>query len=161
MIGHNVAPGVELVDYLREKGYEDKVDVGAICCTAHDLTRYYSGAKIIGSYSRQLHYIRSGLADVVMVDEQCVNLRTYEESKAVGAPYITTNEKIMGGFPNRTNDPMMEIVDDLVRFINRCKKYYRDKDFPAWVNKLEKGDAFEGELPLTEARGIVIPDGIM
>jgi len=114
MIGHNVAPGVELVDYIREKGYENKVDVGAICCTAHDLTRYYDGAKIIGSYSRQFHYIRSGLADVVMVDEQCVNLRTYEESKAVGAPYITTNEKIMGGFPNRTNDPMMEIVDDLV-----------------------------------------------
>ena len=114
MIGHNVAPGVELIDYIREKGYEDKIDVGAICCTAHDLTRYYSGAKIIGSYSRQLHYIRSGLADVVMVDEQCVNLRTYEESKAVGAPYITTNEKIMGGFPDRTNDPMMEIVDDLV-----------------------------------------------
>ncbi|MFW9865351.1 MAG: CO dehydrogenase/acetyl-CoA synthase complex subunit alpha [Candidatus Thorarchaeota archaeon] len=114
MIGHNVAPGVELVDYIREKGYEDKVDVGAICCTAHDLTRYYDGAKIIGSYSRQLHYIRSGLADVVMVDEQCVNLRTYEEAKSVGAPYITTNEKIMGGFPDRTDDPTMEIVDDLV-----------------------------------------------
>jgi acetyl-CoA decarbonylase/synthase complex subunit alpha len=114
MIGHNVAPGVELVDYIREKGYEDRVEVGAICCTSHDLTRYYDGAKIIGSYSRQLHYIRSGLADVVMVDEQCVNLRTYEESKAVGAPYITTNEKIMGGFPDRTDDPMMEIVDDLV-----------------------------------------------
>ena len=114
MIGHNVAPGVELVDYIREKGYEDKVDVGAICCTSHDLTRYYSAAKIIGSYSRQLHYIRSGLADVVMVDEQCVNLRTYEEAKAVGAPYITTNEKIMGGFPDRTDDPMMEIVNDLV-----------------------------------------------
>ena len=114
MIGHNVAPGVELVDYIREKGYEDKIDVGAICCTAHDLTRYFDGAKIIGSYSRQLHYIRSGLADVVMVDEQCVHLRTFEEAKNVGAPYITTNEKVMGGFANRTNDPTMEIVDDLV-----------------------------------------------
>ena len=114
MIGHNVAPGVELVDYVREKGFEDKIDVGAICCTAHDLTRYYSGAKIIGSYSRQLHYIRSGLADVVMVDEQCVILQTFEEAKAVGAPYITTNEKIMGGLPDRTHDPVDEIVDDLV-----------------------------------------------
>ncbi|MFX1324974.1 MAG: CO dehydrogenase/acetyl-CoA synthase complex subunit alpha [Promethearchaeota archaeon] len=114
MIGHNVAPGVELVDYVREKGLEDKVDIGAICCTAHDLTRYYDGAKIIGSYSRQLHYIRSGLADVVMVDEQCVVLQTYEEAKAVGAPYITTNEKIMGGLTDRTNDPIDEIVEDLV-----------------------------------------------
>ena len=114
MIGHNVAPGVELVDYVREKGIEDQVEIGAICCTAHDLTRYYDGAKIIGSYSRQLHYIRSGLADVVMVDEQCVVLQTYEEAKAVGAPYITTNEKVMGGFPDRTADPVNEIVDDLV-----------------------------------------------
>ena len=114
MIGHNVAPGVELVDYVREKGLDDKVDIGAICCTAHDLTRYFDGAKIIGSYSRQLHSIRSGLADVVMVDEQCVVLQTYEEAKKVGAPYITTNEKIMGGFPDRTEDPVNEIVDDLV-----------------------------------------------
>ncbi|UCC19747.1 MAG: CO dehydrogenase/acetyl-CoA synthase complex subunit epsilon [Promethearchaeota archaeon] len=114
MIGHNVAPGVELVDYIREKGLEDKVDVGAICCTAHDLTRYFDGAKIIGSYSRQLHYIRSGLADVVMVDEQCVVLQTLEEAKKVGAPYITTNEKIMGGLPDRTSDPVNEIVEDLV-----------------------------------------------
>ncbi|MFX1525509.1 MAG: CO dehydrogenase/acetyl-CoA synthase complex subunit alpha, partial [Promethearchaeota archaeon] len=114
MIGHNVAPGVELVDYIREKGFEDKVDVGAICCTAHDLTRYYDGAKIIGSYSRQLHFIRSGIPDVVMVDEQCVVLQTYEEAKKIGAPYITTNEKIMGGLRDRTADPVNEIVDDLV-----------------------------------------------
>jgi acetyl-CoA decarbonylase/synthase complex subunit alpha len=114
MIGHNVAPGVELVDYIREKGVEDKVDVGAICCTAHDLTRYYDGAKIVGSISRQLTYIRSGLPDVVMVDEQCVNLKTLEEAQKIGAPFIATNEKIMAGLPDRTNDPVDDIVDDLV-----------------------------------------------
>jgi len=114
MVGHNVAPGIELVDYVRERGIEDKVDVGAICCTAHDLTRYYDGAKIVGSISRQLHYIRSGLADVVMVDEQCVNLRNFEQAQLVGAPFIATNEKNMGGLPDRTNDPIDEIVNDLV-----------------------------------------------
>jgi acetyl-CoA decarbonylase/synthase complex subunit alpha len=116
MIGHNVAPGVELVDYIREKGYSDKVDVGAICCTSHDLTRYYDGAKIVGSIARQLTFIRSGMADVVMVDEQCVNLRSLDESQKVGAPYITTNEKVMGGLANRTDDPINEIVDDLVSY---------------------------------------------
>ena len=114
MIGHNVAPGVELVDYMREKGYDNKLDVGAICCTALDLTRYYSGAKIVGSLSRQMFFIRSGLADVVMVDEQCVNLRSYEQAKLVNAPFIATNEKIMGGLPDRTNDPTEDIIDDLV-----------------------------------------------
>jgi acetyl-CoA decarbonylase/synthase complex subunit alpha len=114
LIGHNVAPGIELVDYLREKGLEDKVDVGAICCTAIDLTRYYSGAKIVGSLSRQMFYIRSGLADVVVVDEQCVHLRAFEQAKLVGAPFIATNEKIMAGLPDRTDDPAEEIIDDLV-----------------------------------------------
>ncbi|MHA1291910.1 MAG: CO dehydrogenase/acetyl-CoA synthase complex subunit alpha [Promethearchaeota archaeon] len=114
MIGHNVAPGVELVDYMRERGLENKVDVGAICCTAIDLTRYYSGAKIVGSLSRQMFFIRSGLADVVMVDEQCVNLRSFEQAKLVNAPFIATNEKIMGGLPDRTNDPAEEIIEDLV-----------------------------------------------
>jgi len=114
MIGHNVAPGVELVDYMRENALDEKVDVGAICCTALDLTRYYSGAKIVGSMSRQMFYIRSGLADVVMVDEQCVNLRVYEQAKLVNAPFIATNEKIMGGLPDRTKDPAEEIIEDLV-----------------------------------------------
>ncbi|MFX1521929.1 MAG: CO dehydrogenase/acetyl-CoA synthase complex subunit alpha [Promethearchaeota archaeon] len=114
MIGHNVAPGVELVDYLRENNLEDKVDVGAICCTALDLTRYYSSAKIVGSLSRQMFYIRSGLADVVMVDEQCVNLRSFQQAKLVNSPFIATNEKIMGGLPDKTNDPAEEIIDDLV-----------------------------------------------
>ena len=114
MIGHNVAPGVELVDYIREKGYDNKLDVGAICCTAHDLTRYYSGAKIVGSISRQLHFIRSGLADVVMVDEQCVNLRSFEQAQLVNAPFIATNDKNMCGLPDRTKDSIEDIVDDLV-----------------------------------------------
>jgi acetyl-CoA decarbonylase/synthase complex subunit alpha len=114
MVGHNVAPGVELVDYIREKGVDNQVETVAICCTAHDLTRYYDGAKIIGSISRQLFYIRSGIPDVVMIDEQCVNLRDYEEAQRIGAPFIATNEKIMCGLPNRTDDPENEIIDDLV-----------------------------------------------
>ncbi|TFF99405.1 MAG: CO dehydrogenase/acetyl-CoA synthase complex subunit epsilon [Promethearchaeota archaeon] len=114
MIGHNVAPGIELVDYMREEGVEDKVDVGAICCTAIDLTRYYEGAKVVGSLSRQMFYIRSGLPDVVMVDEQCVHLRAYDEAKKINAPFIATNDKRMCGLPDRSDDPTDEIIDDLV-----------------------------------------------
>ncbi|MHA1489143.1 MAG: CO dehydrogenase/acetyl-CoA synthase complex subunit alpha [Promethearchaeota archaeon] len=114
MVGHNVAPGIELVDYMREKGLEEKVDVGAICCTAIDLTRYYEGAKVVGSLSRQMFYIRTGLPDVVMVDEQCVNLRCYEQAQLINAPFIATNEKNMNGLPNRTADSVEEIIDDLV-----------------------------------------------
>jgi len=113
-VGMEISDAIQIAAYGMPVGDPEAPIVELGMGTIDTETRYYSGAKIIGSYSRQLHFIRSGLADVVMVDEQCVNLRTYEESKAVGAPYITTNEKIMGGFPDRTNDPMMEIVDDLV-----------------------------------------------
>ncbi len=114
MIGHNVAPGIEVVDYLREKGLEDKVDIGAICCTAHDLTRYYEGAKIVGTISKQLRYIRSGVPDVVMVDEQCINLQAMQEARKIGAAFIATNEKCMMGLDDRTKDPNDAIVKDLV-----------------------------------------------
>lgn len=114
MIGHNVASGVELADYLRETGKGDKVDVGAICCTAHDLTRYYEKAKIVGSMSRQLMFIRSGLPDVIMVDEQCVNTRAFDEAQKINAPYIATNDKRMDGLPDRSNDSEESIIEDLV-----------------------------------------------
>jgi acetyl-CoA decarbonylase/synthase complex subunit alpha len=114
MIGHNVAPGVELIDYLEDNGVRDKVDVGAICCTAHDLTRYDPKAKIVGAIGRQLKYVRSGLADVIMVDEQCVRADMLDEAGKTNTPVIATNEKIMYGLVNRTADPASEIVKDLV-----------------------------------------------
>jgi len=114
MIGHNVAPGIELVDYLREKGLEEKVEVGAICCTALDLTRYFEGAKVVGTISKQLRYIRSGVPDVVMVDEQCINLLSFPEARKIGAAFIATNEKCMMGLVDRTNTPIDDIVKDLV-----------------------------------------------
>ncbi|MCP4763560.1 MAG: CO dehydrogenase/acetyl-CoA synthase complex subunit epsilon, partial [archaeon] len=116
MIGHNVAPGVELVDYMKEKGYESKLEIGAICCTAHDMTRYYESAKVIGSISKQLNYIRTGVPDVIMVDEQCINLRVFEEAQKIKAPFLTTNQKCMFGLPERSNDSLEEIVNDLATY---------------------------------------------
>ncbi|MBD3351799.1 MAG: CO dehydrogenase/acetyl-CoA synthase complex subunit epsilon [Candidatus Lokiarchaeota archaeon] len=116
MIGHNVAPGIELVDYMRKKGIEDKVDVGAICCTAIDLTRYYDAAKVVGSISKQLNYIRTGVPDVVMVDEQCINLKCFEEAQKIKAPFIASNDKCMFGLEERSDDPIEEIVEDLASY---------------------------------------------
>lgn len=116
MIGHNVAPGVELVDYIKEKGYESKLEIGAICCTAHDLTRYYDAGKVIGSISKQLNYIRTGVPDVIMVDEQCINLKVFEEAQKIKAPFIATNDKCMFGLEERSNDPIEKIVDDLASY---------------------------------------------
>ena len=114
VIGHNVVPSTAIIDNMIEQGLEDKVEIGGICCTAHDNTRYYPKAKIIGSIGRQLRFIRSGLSDVIVVDEQCIRADVLEQAIKIKAPLIATNDKAMYGLPDRTNDPADEIIDDLV-----------------------------------------------
>jgi acetyl-CoA decarbonylase/synthase complex subunit alpha len=113
-IGHNVLPSVDIIDYLMENKLFGEVEVGGLCCTAHDNSRYDKRAKIMGPISWQLRYIRSGIPDVVVVDEQCLRTDIVDEAQKIGAPVIATSEKSMLGLPNRTYDPADQIVDDLV-----------------------------------------------
>jgi acetyl-CoA decarbonylase/synthase complex subunit alpha len=112
-IGHNVVPATGIVDYLKTNGLYGEVEVCGLCCTAHDITRYSPKAKIIGPISWQLRFIRSGLADVIVLDEQCVRTDCLLEAQKIKAPVIVTSEKNCMGLPNRTNDPVDTIVTDL------------------------------------------------
>jgi acetyl-CoA decarbonylase/synthase complex subunit alpha len=114
VIGHNVPPSTEIIDYLRKKSLTSEIEVTGICCTALDITRYSSKAKIIGPISWQLRYIRSGIPDVVVIDEQCVRADTLQESASIRAPLIATSEKNCLGLPDRTGDPVDEIVNDFL-----------------------------------------------
>jgi len=50
-IGHNVLPSVDIIDYMMDNDLFGEVEIGGICCTAHDMTRYDKRAKIIGTSS--------------------------------------------------------------------------------------------------------------
>ena len=113
-IGHNVVPSVGIIDYMTEHQLTDKLEVVGLCCTAHEITRYYDRGKIVGPLSWQLRFIRSGVADVVVLDEQCVRNDAFVEAQKVKAPVIAASEKNCMGLPNRTNDTVDSIVDDLV-----------------------------------------------
>lgn len=113
-IGHNVVPSVGIIDYLKDHGIEDNIEVVGLCCTAHDITRYYKSGKIVGPISWQLRFVRSGLADVVVLDEQCVRPDTFLDAERVRAPVIAASEKNCLGLKNRTNDSVEEIVSDLL-----------------------------------------------
>ncbi|MCK5628292.1 CO dehydrogenase/acetyl-CoA synthase complex subunit epsilon, partial [Candidatus Bathyarchaeota archaeon] len=113
-IGHNVVPSVGIIDYMTEEGLNDKLEVVGLCCTAHDITRYYDRGKIVGPISWQLRFIRSGMADLVVLDEQCVRNDAFLEAQKVKAPVIAASEKNCMGLPNRTKDPVDSIVKDLV-----------------------------------------------
>lgn len=113
-IGHNVIPSVGIIDYINESALNDKIEVVGLCCTAHDITRYYPNGKIVGPISWQLRFIRSGAADIIILDEQCIRSDAFNEALKVKAPVIVTSEKNCMGLPNRTNDPIESIVEDLV-----------------------------------------------
>ncbi|MFQ6065505.1 MAG: 4Fe-4S dicluster domain-containing protein, partial [Candidatus Bathyarchaeia archaeon] len=114
VIGHNVPSSIGIIDYLTDKGLLGKVEVVGICCTAHDITRYSSMAKIVGPISWQLRYIRSGLADLIVVDEQCIRADTLVEAQKVKAPVIASSPKNCLGLENRTESPSKEVIADLV-----------------------------------------------
>lgn len=113
VVGHNVLPSVEIVDYLHAHELGDRVEVAGICCSATDLTRYSPGAKIVGPISWQLRFIRSGVADVIVLDEQCIRADTVAEAQGMGIPVITTNEKNCAGLPDRTHEQADRIVEEL------------------------------------------------
>lgn len=113
-VGHNVAPGHEIMGYLKRNDLEKRVEVCGLCCTAHDLTRHSDHAKIVGPISQQLRFIRSGVADVMVLDEQCIRTDSLIEARRVKAPVIATSDKMCLGLPDRTADPTDEIVEDLM-----------------------------------------------
>jgi len=113
-IGHNVLPSVDIIDYLMDHDLFGEVEVGGLCCTAHDMSRYDKRAKVIGPISWQLRFIRSGIPDLIVVDEQCLRTDVMIEAKKIGVPVIATSEKSCLGLPDRTGDDPDKIVEDLV-----------------------------------------------
>lgn len=114
VVGHNPATGNTLIEHLREQGLYDKVEVAGICCTAHEITRYSDKAKVVGPLSRQLFFIRTGIADVILTDEQCIRTDMPQEASKVGSHMIATLDKAMYGLEDATGMDVEEIVRKMV-----------------------------------------------
>jgi acetyl-CoA decarbonylase/synthase complex subunit alpha len=114
LIGHNPVTAIPIVDYINANGLQDKVEVAGICCTAIEVTRYSSRAKVVGPLSRQLFFIRTGIADVIVTDEQCIRTDVPIEAAKVGSAVIATSDKVCYGFENVTKKEADEVVNDMV-----------------------------------------------
>lgn len=112
--GHNVVPGNSMIEYVVEEGLEDEVEIGAICCNAHDMTRINPEAKYVGPISKALKYVRSGLPDVMVTDEQCIRSDLYEECTARDMKYITTSGQKIDGLQDVSDRSNEEIIDMLL-----------------------------------------------
>jgi acetyl-CoA decarbonylase/synthase complex subunit alpha len=114
-IGHNIAPGAEIIDYIESEGLYESVEVCGVCCSALDVSRHDKHAKIVGPISKQLKFIRSGVADVIVIDEQCIRTDVVEEALKNKAVVIATTDKSCQGLPDKTNEDSDKIVSELVK----------------------------------------------
>jgi acetyl-CoA decarbonylase/synthase complex subunit alpha len=114
VIGHNAATSNAVIDYLQAHDLMDQVEVGGICCTALDTTRYSDRARVIGPLSRQRFYVRSGVADVVLTDEQCVWVDMPQEAAAAGSALIAASDKAAYGLEDVTGRDTDQIVLDII-----------------------------------------------
>jgi len=96
---------VAIIDYARDNKIDDDVEVVGLCCTAHDITRYHNRGRIVGPISWQLRFLRSGLADVVVLDEQCVRTDVADEATRARAPVIAASEKKLHGLQESHERP--------------------------------------------------------
>jgi acetyl-CoA decarbonylase/synthase complex subunit alpha len=119
-VGHNPATSTVVIDYLRENNLYDQVEVCGVCCTALETTRYSDRAKVVGPFSRQLFFIRSGIADVIMTDEQCIRTDIPIEASKAGSSLIATLDKAMYGL----EDASEMDTEDIVRQMVEDKKHF-------------------------------------
>jgi acetyl-CoA decarbonylase/synthase complex subunit alpha len=114
LVGHNPATSCTLIDYLRENDLYDKVEVAGICCTALETTRYADRAKIVGPLSRQLFFVRTGIADVIMTDEQCIRTDMTIEADKVDSRVIACLDKAMYGLEEASDREVDGVVKEMV-----------------------------------------------
>ena len=52
-------------------------------------------------------------------------------------------------YKNPDNQSIVEVPPSVMvrlkTFIERCRKYYKDKDFPMWIQKIEQGESYPSE----------------
>jgi len=115
VVGHNAVVANEIIDYLRQHDLHGKVELVGLCCTALDVTRYDKAAKIIGPLSRQRFFLKTGFADVVVTDEQCVLTDIPQMARDTGAALVAVSDKICYGLPNcseKDSDHVLKMVVD-------------------------------------------------
>jgi len=109
-VGHNPVTAIPIVDYINANNLQDKVEVAGICCTALEITRRSQAAKVVGPLSRQLFFVRTGIADVIVTDEQCIRTDIPIEAAKAGSAFIATSPQAAYGLEDVTERSADDII---------------------------------------------------
>jgi acetyl-CoA decarbonylase/synthase complex subunit alpha len=115
-IGHNSLTGTEVMEYIHENNLSDKIEIYGLCCMASDMSRKdHHGMRIVGNQSDQLKFVRSGIADVIILDSQCIRTDILHHAAKMGIAVIATSQECCLGLIDRTGDKAEDIIDDLIQ----------------------------------------------
>ena len=116
IIGHNSVVSHNILHMLEEKKTANSFEICGLCCSAIDGSRHSHGHgfKIIGSQSMQLEFIKTGIADVVVLDTQCIRADIVEEAVKSGSIIIATAEETVMGLDDISGFPLESITRTLI-----------------------------------------------
>ncbi|MEK7828568.1 MAG: hypothetical protein AAB256_02160, partial [Deltaproteobacteria bacterium] len=115
IIGHNSFIAHEIMRLIEGRGLKDKIEVCGLCCAASDGARHSHDFKIIGNQSAQLDVIKSGIADVVVLDTQCIRADVVREANKIGSLVIATTQETALGFSDLTDMPLDEAGEYILK----------------------------------------------
>ncbi|MBI2957393.1 MAG: hypothetical protein HYY32_00980, partial [Chloroflexi bacterium] len=135
---------------LRDERIADKVEVCGIGSVGHDIIRFYDGARVLGPMTMSNKLVRFGISDVIVASTACINWDFKDSAARAGSRIIWTGKEGNLGLPDRIDDPIDAIVDDLVAGAPG-----------AWVRDVEKAAeiAVRVSLAVRRKRAAFLTDG--
>ncbi|KXB01086.1 hypothetical protein AKJ41_02780 [candidate division MSBL1 archaeon SCGC-AAA259O05] len=111
IIGH-LPPVLE--EIVKEGRNDEGIELLGLCCLGHEASRTHSEVKFVGSLNQQVKVVSSGIADVVVVDEQCVMPNLLEAAKQSQTKIICVSPKIRYGLENLTEETVEETIKKIL-----------------------------------------------
>lgn len=115
VIGHNSSVAHEITHIMEQQGVQESIEVCGLCCAASDSVRHSHDFKIIGNQASQLSVVRSGIADIIVLDTQCIRADVVEEAKKVDSLLIATTQETALGLEDLTDMPIDAAVEHLLK----------------------------------------------
>ena len=115
IIGHNSTVAHEIMHLAEDRGLKDKIEVCGLCCAASDGARHSHGFKIIGNQASQIDVIKSGIADMVILDTQCIRADVVEDARKVDSIIIATTQETALGLKDLTGKSPDEASEYITR----------------------------------------------
>ena len=113
-IGDSFLPSWVALNLLREKGLHEQVELCGIGPAGDDGIRFYPDFRNLGPMLQGPKIIRSGIADVVVAGTACIPLDILGDAQRVQTKVIWTGRDQSLGLMDRIDDPIEDIVKDLV-----------------------------------------------